>query len=175
MGGERGQTKDCHPLGKFDLTGIPPAPRGVPQIDVTFDVDANGIMNVSAKDKGSGKSDSIVIKNERGRLSKEDVESKNKLEGYARNVKDAVEDDKIKDKISEDEKKTVMDKAQEMLDWIDNLEDDGKSLETEVWDAKYKELESVCMPVMAKISQGGPSGGGMPGGMPDMSGMGGIC
>jgi len=193
--GERGQTKDCHPLGKFDLTGIPPAPRGVPQIDVTFDVDANGIMNVSAKDKGSGKSDSIVIKNERGRLSKEDVErmvadaekfkeadekirknveSKNKLEGYARHVKDAVEDDKIKDKITEDEKKTVMDKAQEMLDWIDSLEDDGKSLDTEVWDAKYKELESACMPVMMKISQGDPSGGGMPGGMPDMSGMGGM-
>jgi len=136
-----------------------------------------------------------VIKNERGRLSKEDVErmvadaekfkeadekirknveSKNKLETYANRVKDAVEDDKIKDKISEDEKKTVLDKSKEMLDWLESLEDDGKSLEPEVWDAKYKELESVCMPIMAKISQGDPAAGGMPGGMPDMSGMGGM-
>jgi len=193
--GERAKTADCHQLGKFDLSGIPPAPRGVPQIDVTFDVDANGIMNVSAKDKGSGKSDSIVIKNERGRLSKEDVErmvadaekfkeadekirknveSKNKLETYANSVKDAVENDNVKDKISEDEKKTVLDKSKEMLDWLENLEDDGKGLETEVWDAKFKEIESVCMPIMAKISQGEGGAGGMPGGMPDMSGMGGM-
>merc|ERR1719410_1248438 len=193
--GERAKTENCHQLGKFDLNGIPPAPRGVPQIEVTFDVDANGIMNVSAKDKGSGKADSITITNERGRLSKEDVErmvadaekfkeadekvrknveSKNKLETYANSVRDAVENEKVKDKITEDEKQAVLDKAKEITEWIDNLEDDGKGLDTEVWDAKFKEIESVCMPIMAKISQGEGGAGGMPGGMPDMSGMGGM-
>jgi len=194
--GERAATKDCHKLGKFDLNGIPPAPRGVPQIDVTFDVDANGIMNVSAKDKGSGKADSITIKNERGRLSKEDVErmvsdaekfkeedekmrkkveAKNKLETYTFSVKNAVEDDKIKDKITDEEKETVLAKAKEIQEWMDNLDDDeAKRLDVEVWDGKYKEMETVAMPVMMKISQGEGGAGGMPGGMPDMSGMGGM-
>ena len=77
--GERPLTKDNHLLGKFDLTGIPPAARGVPQIEVTFEIDANGILQVSAQDKGTGKSEKIVITNDKGRLSKEEIERKNKI------------------------------------------------------------------------------------------------
>merc|ERR1712062_605537 len=119
--GERAMTKDNHMLGRFDLTGIPPAPRGVPQIEVTFDIDANGILNVSAVDKSSGKQEKITITNDKGRLSKEDIErmvadaekfkaeddkqkerisAKNGLEAYCFNMKSTVEDDKFKDKIS---------------------------------------------------------------------------
>ena len=114
---ERSMTRDNHLLGKFELTGIPPAPRGVPQIEVTFDIDANGIMNVSATDKSTGKENKIVITNDKGRLSKEDIEkmvkdaekykaeddqqrdkvqAKNSLESYAYNMKSTVEDDKVK-------------------------------------------------------------------------------
>merc|ERR1719517_415819 len=127
--GERAMTRDNHLLGKFDLTGIPPAPRGVPQIEVTFDIDANGILNVSAVDKSSGKQEKITITNDKGRLSKEDIErmvadaekfkaeddkqkeriaAKNGLESYCFNMKSTMEDEKLKDKISEDEKKTIM-------------------------------------------------------------------
>merc|ERR1739844_589804 len=120
--GERAMTRDNHLLGKFDLTGIPPAPRGVPQIEVTFDIDANGILNVSAVDKSSGKSEKITITNDKGRLSKEDIErmvsdaekfkaeddkqkdriaAKNGLESYCFNMKSTIEDEKLKDKIEE--------------------------------------------------------------------------
>merc|ERR1712048_865620 len=115
-------------LGKFDLTQIPPAPRGVPQIEVTFDIDANGILNVSACDKSTGKENKITITNDKGRLSKEDIErmvndaekfkaedeaqkerisSKNELESYAFQMKQTVEDDKVKDKLSEADKKAI--------------------------------------------------------------------
>merc|ERR1739836_15631 len=114
--GERPMTKDNHLLGKFDLTGIPPAPRGVPQIEVTFDIDANGILNVSASDKSTGKQNKITITNDKGRLSKEDiermvseaekykaedeehkkkVEAKNALENYAYNMRNTVNDEKV--------------------------------------------------------------------------------
>merc|ERR1719191_1698653 len=114
-------TKDNHLLGKFDLTGIPPAPRGVPQIEVTFDIDANGILNVSAQDKSSGKQEKITITNDKGRLSKEEIEkmvsdaeqykaedekqkdrisAKNNLESYCFNMKSTLEDEKQKDRIS---------------------------------------------------------------------------
>merc|ERR1712119_21581 len=92
--GERAQTKDCHLLGKFDLTGIPPAPRGVPKIEVTFDIDANGILNVNAEEKGTGKSEKITITNDKGRLSKEEID---KMVADAEKYKD--EDDKVKSKI----------------------------------------------------------------------------
>merc|ERR1712119_186230 len=126
--GERAMTKDNHLLGKFDLTGIPPAPRGVPQIEVTFDIDANGILNVSAVDKSSGKSEKITITNDKGRLSKEEIErmvddadkfkaddekqkeriaAKNGRESYCFKVKSTLDDKKLKEKISEDEKKTM--------------------------------------------------------------------
>merc|ERR1712232_1088474 len=127
--GERAMTKDNNLLGKFHLDGVPPAPRGVPQIEVTFDIDANGILNVSAQDKSTGKSNQITITNEKGRLSKEEIErmvndaetykqedekqrdritAKNGLESYAFNMKSSVEDEKVKDKISEDDKKKIL-------------------------------------------------------------------
>merc|ERR1712028_89701 len=122
-------TKLNHMLGKFELSGIPPAPRGVPQIEVTFDIDANGILNVNAADKSTGKSQKITITNDKGRLSQADIEkmvadaekfadedklqqervaAKNALESYAYSMKQTVEDEKVKDKISEEDKKTIM-------------------------------------------------------------------
>ena len=127
-------------LGKFELSGIPPAPRGVPQIEVTFDIDANGILNVSAKDESTGKANKITITNDKGRLSKEEIEkmvndaekykaeddaqrdritAKNSLESYAYQMRSTVEDDKIKDKISDEDKTKIIDKCKETLDWID--------------------------------------------------------
>ena len=138
--GERAMTKDNHNLGKFDLTGIPPAPRGVPQIEVTFDIDANGILNVSAADKSTGKQNKITITNDKGRLSKEEIErmvsdaekfkaeddkqkdrisAKNGLESYCFNMKTTLDDDKVKDKISEDDEKAINDKSDEALKWLE--------------------------------------------------------
>uniref|UniRef100_A0A672K1I5 Heat shock cognate 71 kDa protein n=1 Tax=Sinocyclocheilus grahami TaxID=75366 RepID=A0A672K1I5_SINGR len=138
--GERAMTKDNNLLGKFELTGIPPAPRGVPQIEVTFDIDANGILNVSAVDKSTGKENKITITNDKGRLSKEEIErmvqeadqyrsedeaqkekvtAKNTLESLAFNMKSTVEDDKLKDKISAEDKKTIIDKCNEVIAWLD--------------------------------------------------------
>lgn len=186
--GERAMTKDNNILGKFELSGIPPAPRGVPQIEVTFDIDANGILNVSATDKSTGKENKITITNDKGRLSKEDIErmvqeaekykaedeavkdrvaAKNGLEGYAYQMKSTVEDDKMKDKISEEDKKTITDKCSEALEW---LEKDSDSATKEEFESKQKELESVCAPIITKLYQaaGGAPGGGMPGGMGGM-------
>uniref|UniRef100_A0A0B7A8U1 Heat shock protein 70 n=1 Tax=Arion vulgaris TaxID=1028688 RepID=A0A0B7A8U1_9EUPU len=133
--GERAMTKDNNLLGKFELTGIPPAPRGVPQIEVTFDIDANGILNVSATDKSTGKENKITITNDKGRLSKEDIErmvndaekyknedekqktrisAKNALESYCFHMKSTVEDEKLKDKMSAEDTKTIKDKCQEV-------------------------------------------------------------
>ncbi|NCE94172.1 molecular chaperone DnaK, partial [Pseudomonas sp. L13] len=138
--GERAMTKDNNLLGKFELTGIPPAPRGVPQIEVTFDIDANGIMNVSAVDKSTGKENKITITNDKGRLSKEDIErmvqeaekykseddvqrekvsAKNGLESYAFNMKSTVEDEKLKGKISDEDKQKILDKCNEVISWLD--------------------------------------------------------
>ncbi|CAG6001584.1 unnamed protein product [Menidia menidia] len=186
--GERAMTKDNNRLGKFDLTGIPPAPRGVPQIEVTFDIDANGIMNVSAVDKSTGKEKKITITNDKGRLSKEDIErmvqeaeqykaeddvqrekvsAKNALESYAFNMKSTVEDDKLKDKISEEDKKKILDKCNEIISWLDR----NQTAEKEEFEHQQKELEKVCNPVMTKLYQsaGGPPGG-MPGGFPGAGG-----
>merc|ERR1719151_584241 len=161
-------TRDNHMLGKFDLTGIPPAPRGVPQIEVTFDVDANGILNVSAADKSSGKSEKITITNDKGRLSSEDIEkmvadaekfkaddevqkerisAKNGLESYCFNMKSTVEDDKFKGKISEADKKAINDKCDEAIKWLD-----GNQLgEKEEFADKQKEVEAVCSPIVTKL------------------------
>lgn len=159
--GERARAQDNHLLGKFELTGIPPAPRGVPQINVKFDIDANGILNVSAEDKGSGKSEKIVITNDKGRLSKEDiekmmqdaekykeedekyrkkVEARNALENTAYGMKNAVE------KLSDEDKKIVTDKVDETIQWLEN----NQSAEVDEFEYKKKELEEVCNPIIAK-------------------------
>ncbi|CCI50234.1 hypothetical protein ABG067_000069 [Albugo candida] len=173
--GERAMAKDNRLLGKFELTGIPPAPRGVPQIEVTFEVDANGILQVSAEDKGTGKAEKITITAEKGRLSEEEIQrmvqeaeefadedkrikeridGRNALEGYLYNLKSQV-DDKLADKIEEDDKETVSNAVQDALDWLeDNQEADKPDFE-----AKQKEVEKIVNPIMAKLYQGGAGGG----------------
>lgn len=184
--GERARTKDCNLLGKFDLTGIPPAPRGVPQIEVTFDVDANSILNISATEKGTGKTNKIVITNDKGRLSKEEIErmvseaekyadedkaevervqSKNGLESYAYSLKQTVEDGKLS--IPEDDKTKLSAKIKETIDWLDS----NQTATKDEFDSQQKDLESVANPIMTaayQASGGAPGGapGGMPGGMP---------
>lgn len=182
--GERAMTKDNNLLGKFELTGIPPAPRGVPQIEVTFDIDANGILNVTAIEKSTGKENKITITNDKGRLSKEEIErmvndaekyraedekqkltisAKNALESYCFNMKSTVEDEKLKDKISEADKTAIMDKCNEVIRWLDA----NQLAEKEEFEAQQKELEAVCNPIVTKLYQGaGGVPGGMPGGMP---------
>merc|ERR1711996_83331 len=187
MGGERAMTKDNHLLGKFDLTGLPPAPRGVPQIEVTFDIDANGILNVSAQDKSSGKEEKITITNDKGRLSKEEIEkmvsdaeqfkaqdekqkerisAKNSLESYCFNMKSTVEDEKFKDKINESDKEAITKKCDETIKWLDA----NQLAEVEEFQDQQKTIEGVCSPIVSKLYQqaGGAPGGmpGMPGGMP---------
>merc|ERR1711952_288671 len=184
--GERAMTKDNHLLGKFDLTGIPPAPRGVPQIEVTFDVDANGILNVSACDKSTGKQNKITITNDKGRLSKEEIEkmvndaekykaeddvqkerisAKNSLESYCFNMKSTLDDEKLKGKISEGDRKIINDKCDDAIKWLDV----NQTAEKEEYADKQKEVEGVCNPIITKLYQ---QAGGAPGG-PDMGGMGG--
>ena len=153
-------TKDNHLLGKFDLTGIPPAPRGVPQIEVTFDIDANGILNVSASDKSTGKLNKITITNDKGRLSKEEIEkmvtdaekfkaddekqkekisAKNGLESYCFNMKTTLEDDNLKDKIGEEDKKKIMEKCDEAIKWLDA----NQLAEVDEFKEKQREVEAV--------------------------------
>merc|ERR1711963_1107415 len=190
--GERAMTRDNHSLGKFDLTGIPPAPRGVPQIEVTFDIDANGILNVSAVDKSSGKQEKITITNDKGRLSKEDIEkmvadaekfkaeddkqkeriaAKNGLESYCFNMKSTIEDEKLKDKIAENDKKPIMDKCNEVFAWLDA----NQTAEEDEYKYKQKEVEGICNPIITKLYQAaGGAPGGMPGGMPGAGGPGGM-
>jgi len=182
--GERAMTKDNHLLGKFDLTGIPPAPRGVPQIEVTFDIDANGILNVSAVDKSTNKQSKITITNDQGRLSKEEIErmvndadkfkaedekqkeriaAKNGLESYCFNMKSTLNDEKLKEKISEDEKQAISSKCDEAVKWLDS----NQLAEVDEFQDKQKEVEAVCNPIITKLyQQGGAPGEGMPGGMP---------
>ncbi|NXW02919.1 HSP70 protein, partial [Fregetta grallaria] len=180
--GERAMTKDNNLLGKFDLTGIPPAPRGVPQIEVTFDIDANGILNVSAVDKSTGKENKITITNDKGRLSKDDIDrmvqeaekykaedeanrdrvsAKNSLESYTYNMKQTVEDDKLKGKISDQDKQRVLDKCREVVSWLDR----NQMAEKEEYEHKQKELEKLCNPIVTKLYQGaGGAGAGGSGG-----------
>ncbi|KAL7070480.1 hypothetical protein ACQ4LE_010516 [Meloidogyne hapla] len=177
--GERALTKDNNLLGRFDLYGIPPAPRGVPQIEVTFDLDVNGILHVSALDKSTGKSNRIQIKNEKGRLSqseiqrmldeakrfeaedlkqRERVDSRNKLEQYLYQVKNSLED--YGDKLPQgdrDQAKEVIDKT---LHWLDS----NQTAEKDEYDDQLKESQRVLSKIMAKLHQGGGGGGPQNGG-----------
>ena len=182
--GERKLTKDNHLLGKFNLDGIPPMPRGQPQIEVTFDIDANSILNVTAVEKSTGKNNKIVITNDKGRLSKDDIdrlvkeaekfkdednkvkdriEAKNSLESYGYQIKNTLKDEKLKDKFSEDDKKQIEAKVDEVLKWAN----DNPAASKEEYDAKTKEIEAVFNPIMQKVYQ---QAGGAPGGMPNFGG-----
>jgi len=192
--GERAMTRDNNLLGKFNLDGIPPMPRGQPQIDVCFDIDANGILNVSAVEKSTGKENKITITNDKGRLSQDEiermvqeaekfkaeddanknrVESKNGLENYCYSLKSSISAEEVKDKIPEDDKKKLEDKIEETIKWLDA----NQSAEKEEYEDKQKELEGIALPILQAMGGGMPGApGGMPGagGMPDMSGMGGM-
>ncbi len=172
--GERRFTKDNSILGKFDLNGIPPMPRGVPQIEVTFNVDANGILQVSANERSSGKSEEITIKAEKGRLSDEEiermvkdeednrdadtayaekVEARNTFESYVYGLRNSL-DEGLGDKLSEDDKTTLNEAISSALAWLD----DNQSAEKDEMDDRRKELENVAMPILTKASSGGGSG-----------------
>lgn len=173
--GERAMTKDNNLLGKFDLTGIPPAPRGVPQIEVTFDIDANGILNVSAADKSTGRTNKITITNDKGRLSKEEIDrmvqdaekyknedemqrekvaAKNSLESYAYNVKSTMADERVASKVSDEDKRAVVDRCNQTISWLEK----NQTAEVEEFQHQQKELEKVCHPVIAKLHQGASPG-----------------
>jgi heat shock protein 1/8 len=163
--GERQRTKDNNLMGKFELTGIPPAPRGVPQIEVTFDLDANGIMNVSALEKGTGKSNKIVITNDKGRLSKEEIErmlseaekykaedeaeagrisAKNGLESYAYSLKNTLSDSKVDEKLEAGDKESLKAEIDKTVAWLDESQQATK----EEYEEHQKELEAVANPIM---------------------------
>merc|ERR1712195_379539 len=167
--GERAMTKDNHLLGKFELTGIPPAPRGVPQIEVTFEIDANGIVSVGAEDKASGKSEQITITADKGRLSEEEIErmvreaeefadedknmkervdARNGLEGYAYNMRNQVNDEeKLGSKISDEDKETIEEAVTEAIDWLD----ENPEADSEEHKEKLTELEGVCNPIVSQL------------------------
>lgn len=188
--GERARTRDNNLLGTFELKGIPPAPRGVPQINVTFDIDANGILNVMAEDKTAGVKNQITITNDKGRLSKDDiermvqeaekykaedeevkkkVEAKNSLENYAYNMRNTIRDEKFAGKLDPADKEKMEKAVNETTEWLDR----NQLAEVDELEHKLKELEGLCNPIIAKMYQGGagdvPMGGGggganMPGG-----------
>jgi len=179
--GERARTRDNRLLGKFELSGIPPAPRGVPQIEVTFDLDANGILNVTAIDKGSGKSRNIQIKNESGRLSKEEIErmlseaekykdedkryadrnaSKSALESYAYSLRSSLNDEKLAGKLDPNDKAKLEKLVKETIDWVN----ENESADKDEFERKKAELESEASPIISKIYQGAEAGGAQPGG-----------
>lgn len=185
--GERPMTKDNHLLGKFDLTGIPPAPRGTPQIEVTFEIDVNGILRVSAEDKGTGNKEKITITNDQNRLTPEDiekmindaekyadedkkvkekVESRNELESYAYSLKNQIGDkEKLGGKLSEDDKSTVSKAVEDAISWLDS----NKDADAEDCKAEKKKLEDIVQPIVSKLYQGAggappPGGEGAAGG-----------
>jgi L1 cell adhesion molecule like protein len=181
--GERSMTRDNNLLGKFELSGIPPAPRGVPQIEVTFDIDANGILNVSAEDKTTGKKNKITITNDKGRLSKEQiekmvseaekykgedeanrkkVEAKNHLENYAYSMRNTIRDEKVASKLEPQDKQTIEKAVDEAIAWLDK----NQLAEVEEFEHHQKQLEGVCNPIITKMYQAAGGAGGMPEGMP---------
>merc|ERR1711976_384259 len=179
--GERPMTKDNHLLGKFELGGIPPAPRGQPQIEVTFEIDSNGILNVGAEDKGTGKSEKITITNDKGRLTEEQIEkmikdaemfadedkkvrervdAKNAFDCYLHSMRSAAEgsgDNKgLSEKLDDDEKEQIMEALRDGQSWLDsNPEADAEEIKE-----KQKEVEGICAPIVSKYYQAGGGGGG---------------
>ena len=166
--GERAMVKDNNLLGRFELTGIPPAPRGVPKIEVSFDIDANGIVNVSAKDQSTGKTNAITITNDTGRLSKgeidrmvadaekykkedemqrEKIAARNSLESYVYSVKMTAEDPNVVNKLNADDLEIVKNKTQEVMAWLDR----NSMADKEEYEEKQKDLQQVCSPIMAKL------------------------
>jgi heat shock protein 1/8 len=183
--GERSMTRDNNLLGKFNLDGIPPMPRGQPQIDVCFDIDANGILNVSALEKSTGKENKITITNDKGRLSQEEIErmveeaekykaeddanknrieAKNGLENYCYQIKTSISSPEVEGKIPEDDKTKLNAAIDETLKWLD----DNLSAEKEEYEEKQKALEGIAMPILQSMAGGA---GGAPGGMPGAGGM----
>jgi heat shock protein 1/8 len=183
--GERARTKDNNLLGKFELAGIPPAPRGVPQIEVTFDIDANGILNVSAVEKGTGKTNKITITNDKGRLSKEEIErmlaeaekykeedeaeaarvsAKNGLESYAYSLRNTLSDEKVGDKLDAGDKEKLKKAVDDTVEWLDS----NTTATKDEFESQQKDLEGIANPIMMKFyqSQGGAPPGGMPGAAP---------
>ncbi|KAL4218625.1 Endoplasmic reticulum chaperone BiP [Mactra antiquata] len=170
--GERPMTKDNHLLGKFDLTGIPPAPRGVPQIEVTFEIDVNGILKVTAEDKGTGSKNQIVIQNDNDRLSPEDiermindaekyaaedealkgkVEARNELESYSYSLKNQINDkEKLGAKLSDEDKEAIETALEEKIKWLEANPD----ADTEEYKEQKKELDEIVQPIMSKLYQG---------------------
>jgi len=178
--GERSMTRDNNLLGKFELSGIPPMPRGKPQVEVTFDIDANGILQVNALDKTTGNSNKITITNDKGRLTQEQidkmvkeaekykaddesarerVEAKNQLENYVYTLRNTLRDETLAGKFSEDDKSKLNEILDKTLAWLDA----HQAAEKQDFEAKQKELEAVAMPIMSKLAG---EGGGMPGGFP---------
>jgi L1 cell adhesion molecule like protein len=174
--GERARTRDNNLLGKFELSGIPPAPRGVPQVNVVFDIDANGILNVSAEDKTAGVKNRITITNDKGRLSKDDIEkmvqdaekykaedeevkkkvdAKNGLENYAYNMKNTIRDEKIAGQLNPSDKQAIEQAVEGTIQWLDQ----NQLAEVEEFEHKQKELEGICNPIIARMYQGGGAGG----------------
>jgi heat shock protein 5 len=172
--GERGMTKSNRLLGQFELSGIPPAPRGVPQIEVSFDVDANGILSISAHDKGTGKQESLTITSEKGRLSEAEIErmvreaeefadedakekakvqARNDLEAYLYNLKNSI-NDTLQGKLSEDDRATLTKAVDDGLVWLEN----NPAAEKEEYDAKQKEVEQVANPILKRAYESGSSG-----------------
>merc|ERR1712213_88737 len=178
--GERPMTKDNHQLGKFDLTGIPPAPRGVPQIEVTFEIDANGVLQVSAQDKGTDDKEKITITNDQNRLTPEDieqmiadaekfadedkklkerVEARNELESYAYSLKNQINDkDKLGAKISDEDKEKIEEAVNAAISWLE----ENQEADSEDFKKQKKELEDEVQPIIAKLYQqgGAPPPGG---------------
>ncbi|KAG2323925.1 hypothetical protein Bca4012_038210 [Brassica carinata] len=187
--GERARTKDNNLLGTFELKGIPPAPRGVPQINVCFDMDANGILNVTAEDKTAGVKNQITITNDKGRLSKEEiekmvqdaekykaedeqvkkrVEAKNSLENYAYNMRNTVKDEKLAQKLDQESKQKIEKAIDETIEWIEG----NQLAEVDEFEYKLKELEGICNPIISKMYQAGGGAGYPDGGMPANGGSG---
>lgn len=184
--GERSMTKSNRLLGQFELAGIPPAPRGVPQIEVSFDVDANGILSIGAHDKGTGKQETLTITSEKGRLSEEEIErmvkeaedfaeqdkaerekvqARNELEAYLYNLKNSI-NESLKDKLTGDDKTTLTTTVEDALVWLE----DHPAAEKSDYDAKQKEVEHVVNPILKRAYESGAGGAGNPGADDDFLG-----